>query len=93
MFAPTIETIDAVKSWLAGYGISEDRIILSNSSNRIQFKSTVGEAESLLQTKYKELIIAYLINSLLSSEISRSTNILKLRNHVLRVTNTVIQSL
>jgi hypothetical protein len=30
MFAPAIETVDAVKSWLAAYGISDDRIAVSD---------------------------------------------------------------
>jgi len=89
MFAPAIETVDAVKSWLAAYGISEDRIAVSSGSNWIRFNSTVAEAESLLQTKYKESIPASPVNSFPNSNAFRFTNMLKLRSLILRVTNTV----
>ena len=89
MFAPAIETIDAVKSWLTAYGISEDRIAVSGGSNWIRFNSSVAEAESLLQTKYKVLITASPADRSPKSNIFRSMNTLKLRNLILHVTNTV----
>ncbi|KAE9365864.1 subtilisin-like protein [Stipitochalara longipes BDJ] len=52
-FAPTVETINAVKEWLASFGIDEDRISISKSSSWIRFNCTVGEVEELLKTKYK----------------------------------------
>lgn len=53
VFAPSRETIDVVKGWLASFKIGEDRISISKSSSWIRFNLTVGEAEELLQTKYK----------------------------------------
>ncbi|MCJ1312860.1 hypothetical protein MMC25_006536 [Agyrium rufum] len=51
-FAPSAETVDAVKSWLVSSGISEDRIRQSQSLGWIHFDATVAEAEDLLKTKY-----------------------------------------
>jgi tripeptidyl-peptidase-1 len=45
--------MEAVKQWLANHGISEDRLMISKSSSWIRFNSTIGEAETLMQTKYK----------------------------------------
>lgn len=52
-FAPKKEPVDAVKLWLEEHGITEDRISISKSLSWVRFESTVGEAEKLLQTKYK----------------------------------------
>jgi tripeptidyl-peptidase I len=56
-FAPTVETINAVKEWLASFGIDEDRISIFKSSSWIRLNSTVGEVEKLLRTKYKVSIL------------------------------------
>lgn len=52
-FAPKKETVEAVRLWLAEHGVTEDRITISKSLSWIRFESTVGEAEDLLQTKYR----------------------------------------
>ncbi|KUJ13731.1 subtilisin-like protein [Mollisia scopiformis] len=52
-FAPSRETINGVKQWLANHGISESRIEISKSSSWIMFNSTIEEAETLMQTKYQ----------------------------------------
>ena len=41
-----------VKAWLAGAGISDDRIRQSQSLNWLHFDASVDEAESLLNAKY-----------------------------------------
>lgn len=46
------ESIDAVREWLQAAGISDERMKLSQGSNWLSFHATVGEAESLLKTKY-----------------------------------------
>jgi tripeptidyl-peptidase-1 len=51
-FAASPETLTAVKEWLTGSGIAEDRIRLSKGRNWFKFNATVEEAESLLRTEY-----------------------------------------
>jgi tripeptidyl-peptidase-1 len=51
-FAPTPETVYAVKEWLSSSGIDLSRIKMSKSRNWMAFNTTVSEAEKLLQTKY-----------------------------------------
>ncbi|KAF2152969.1 subtilisin-like protein [Myriangium duriaei CBS 260.36] len=52
MFAPSEETVQAVKTWLTEAGISEGRISKSDSGSWLKFDATVEEAESLLKTTY-----------------------------------------
>jgi tripeptidyl-peptidase I len=52
MFAPTTETVSAVKEWLHASGIDPSRIKMSNSRNWLNFNATVAEAETLLRTEY-----------------------------------------
>lgn len=52
MFAPTGETIEAVKEWLHSSGIDPSRIRISKSRNWLNFNTTASEAERLLQTEY-----------------------------------------
>ncbi|KAJ7119731.1 subtilisin-like protein [Mycena epipterygia] len=52
MFAPSLETIAAVKNWLIDSGLSDDRLRLSASRGWIAANVTVEEAEKLLQTEY-----------------------------------------
>ncbi|KAG8221246.1 peptidase S8/S53 domain-containing protein [Butyriboletus roseoflavus] len=52
MFAPSDETIDAVRSWLLGSGVESNRIRLTSNKGWIEVTSTVEEAERLLQTEY-----------------------------------------
>ncbi|KAF7357282.1 Serine protease S53 [Mycena sanguinolenta] len=52
LFAPSHETIAAVKNWLVDSGLSHDRLRLSPSRGWIAANVTVAEAESLLNTEY-----------------------------------------
>lgn len=51
-FAPSPDSVDAVKSWLAESGIAPERISRSQSLGWLKFDATVAEAESLLKTEY-----------------------------------------
>jgi tripeptidyl-peptidase-1 len=51
-FAPSDDTISAVKAWLASHNIGEDRIKHGQSMGFLQFDASVDEAENLLNTKY-----------------------------------------
>ncbi|KAI9657739.1 MAG: hypothetical protein M1821_002915 [Bathelium mastoideum] len=51
-FAPSEETIDAVKLWLAESGFDDTRVKLSQGLNWLEFNATVSEAEELLRTRY-----------------------------------------
>ena len=51
-FSPTKESIGAIRGWLMGSGISENRIIHSMGYEWIHFNATVQEAEELFQTEY-----------------------------------------
>ncbi|KAK7001799.1 serine protease S53 [Favolaschia claudopus] len=52
MFAPSHETIAAVKNWLIDSGLSSERLRLSPSRGWIAVNATAGEVERLLQTEY-----------------------------------------
>lgn len=52
-FAPTEEAVTTVKEWLSSHGIGDERVSISKSGSWIRFNSTIGEAEELMQTKYK----------------------------------------
>ncbi|KAJ6476108.1 subtilisin-like protein [Mycena sanguinolenta] len=52
LFAPSHETIAAVKNWLVDSGLSHERLRLSPSRGWIAVNVTVEEAESLLNTEY-----------------------------------------
>lgn len=52
MFAPSDETVDAVKNWLAGAGFGGDRLKVSANKAWLQLDATVEEAEALLKTEY-----------------------------------------
>ena len=51
-FAPSRESVDAVRDWLLQSGIESHRIKLSASGGWLEFKATVREAEDLLYTSY-----------------------------------------
>ncbi|KAE9370750.1 subtilisin-like protein [Stipitochalara longipes BDJ] len=51
-FAPSLETLDFVKSWLMESGIEDERINLSKGRNWFKVNVTVEEAELLLRTQY-----------------------------------------
>ena len=52
MFAPTEDTVAAVKAWLVSSGIAEARITHSDNKGWLAFDATTGEAEDLLHTEY-----------------------------------------
>ncbi|KAL9011477.1 MAG: hypothetical protein Q9173_003676 [Seirophora scorigena] len=51
-FAPSSESVNTVKEWLASSGIAPERISRSQSLGWLKFDATVAEAESLLKTEY-----------------------------------------
>ncbi|KAG0651511.1 Sedolisin-A [Hyphodiscus hymeniophilus] len=51
-FAPSTETLEAVKTWLKESGIEDDRLTVAKGRNWVKVELTVGEAESLLRTEY-----------------------------------------
>ena len=51
-FAPSQDTVDAVKEWLTSSGVAADRLSQSESLGWLNFKATVGEAEDLFKTKF-----------------------------------------
>jgi tripeptidyl-peptidase-1 len=51
-FAPTEQAVSSTIDWLLLMGVSKTRIAPSPGRNWIKVKSTVGEAERLLSTKY-----------------------------------------
>lgn len=51
-FAPTDETVEAVKEWLHSSGINPGRIAHSDSKGWLAFDATAAEMEALLHTKY-----------------------------------------
>ena len=53
-FKPSDDTISAVKYWLAGAGISLERITHSDNKGWFAFHATAEEAEDLLMTEYHE---------------------------------------
>ncbi|KAI9711335.1 MAG: hypothetical protein M1820_002322 [Bogoriella megaspora] len=53
-FAPSEETIERVREWLASSGISSNRIAHSDNKGWFAFHASVNEAENLLRTKYHE---------------------------------------
>ncbi|CAA7262947.1 unnamed protein product [Cyclocybe aegerita] len=52
MFAPSQETIDAVRGWLEGEGFGRDRMRLSANKGWVLVNATVGEVEELLKAEY-----------------------------------------
>jgi len=53
-FAPTLETIQAVRDWLVGAGIDAKRMSLSDNKGWIGFDATIEEAEQLFRAQYYE---------------------------------------
>ncbi|OBZ71486.1 Tripeptidyl-peptidase SED1 [Grifola frondosa] len=51
-FAPSYETIAAVKEWLTDFGIAAERLRLSSSKGWIEVNATTAEVEELLATEY-----------------------------------------
>ncbi|GAP82686.1 putative alkaline serine protease [Rosellinia necatrix] len=51
-FAPHESSVEVVRNWLQGAGISADRISLSTNKQWIQFDATTGEVEDLLHADF-----------------------------------------
>jgi tripeptidyl-peptidase-1 len=52
MFAPTDKAIAKTEQWLLSEGIASDNILTTTGRNWIKVSTTVGKAESLLDTTY-----------------------------------------
>ncbi|KAF3394531.1 Tripeptidyl-peptidase sed1 [Penicillium rolfsii] len=52
LFAPSQDSVDNVRSWLASSGIAVDRISQSANSQWLQFDANADELEKLLRTEY-----------------------------------------
>jgi tripeptidyl-peptidase-1 len=53
-FAPTLDTIQAVREWLTSSGINHRRITISDNGGWLAFDASVEEAEKLFMTQYHE---------------------------------------
>lgn len=51
-FAPSNETVNAVRNWLIESGVDESRLVHTKNQGWIVFDATTKEAENLLHTKY-----------------------------------------
>ncbi|KAK0119805.1 Tripeptidyl-peptidase sed1 [Cadophora gregata] len=54
IFAPSQDTVDAVRGWLVSAGIASEKISQSINKQWVQFDASVFELESLLITEYHE---------------------------------------
>jgi tripeptidyl-peptidase I len=52
MFAPSEDSVAAVRDWLISSGIAPQRITHSDNKGWLAFDATVAEAEELLLTEY-----------------------------------------
>lgn len=52
IFAPSTESVDAIRSWLVSAGIEAQRISQSVNKQWMQFDAKIEEAEKLLRTTY-----------------------------------------
>ncbi|KAL9119180.1 MAG: hypothetical protein Q9187_004267 [Circinaria calcarea] len=52
-FAPSAESVDAIRTWLTASGIDPSRVSLTHGRNWLHFNASIAEVESLLHTKYK----------------------------------------
>jgi len=52
LFAPTAETVQAVRNWLIDSGIAEHRIKVSDNKGWLAFDAEIHEAEELFRTQY-----------------------------------------
>lgn len=53
-FAPSTETVHAVRDWLIGSGINHRRITISDNGGWLAFDASVEEAEKLFRAQYHE---------------------------------------
>lgn len=54
MFAPSDETVDAVRNWLINSGIVGERITHSDNKGWLAFDASVEESEALFLAEYYE---------------------------------------
>lgn len=52
IFAPSEDTVNAVRAWLEAAGIQGDRVVQSANKQWLAFDAAVHEAENLLKAKY-----------------------------------------
>lgn len=52
LFAPSEESVAAVRAWLHESGIAVDRVSQSTNKQWLQFQAEVAEVEELLKTKF-----------------------------------------
>lgn len=52
LFAPSEDSVAAVRGWLEGAGVDAERISLSANKQWIQFDAPADEVENLFKTKY-----------------------------------------
>lgn len=52
IFAPSKDTVNAVRAWLEAAGIQKERVVQSANKQWLAFNAEVEEAEDLLKTKY-----------------------------------------
>lgn len=52
IFAPSEESVDAVRAWLESAGIAPERVSQSVNKQWLQFDADAEEVENLLQTEY-----------------------------------------
>ena len=52
LFAPSHDTVEAVRSWLHAAGVQADRVTQSVNKQWLQFDAKTSEVERLLKTKY-----------------------------------------
>jgi tripeptidyl-peptidase-1 len=54
MFAPSEESVQAVREWLVTSGIEDDAIVHSDNKGWLAFDIPAWQAEDLFQTEYHE---------------------------------------
>jgi tripeptidyl-peptidase-1 len=54
MFAPSEETVEAVRNWLVASGIKKDNIVHSENKGWLALDIPTWQAEDLFQTEYHE---------------------------------------
>ncbi len=52
LFSPSADSVEIVKNWLFEAGIPASQIVSTKSKGWLQFKTTVGQLEEILQTSY-----------------------------------------
>lgn len=58
MFAPSQDTVEAVRAWLVASGIEENVIIHSDNKGWLAFDIPAWQAEEIFQTEYHEHVHA-----------------------------------